>query len=729
MKKWKKWLTILLSTVMVGSFAVACNEGDDSSTPAGGNSSESSSNADDSTSSGGGTSSDDSTSSGGGTSSDDSTSSGGGTSSDDSTSSGGGTSSDDSTSSGGGTSSDDSTSSGGGTSSDDSTSSGGGTSSDDDSTLNADAQAYVEAIENMLKETRSLQMTSKIDMTEIGTPIKEDGSLDTANRDVDGVDVSVQMTFSLDDSNALSVYMLAEMEEVYEDGVYIEIAEMMLVGNGMYMRYYEFEKGAAESTIEKGYWEKEDLPFEELSVEAVVNSIMGEGGMTIIEDLLSAKEIGELQVAMKEAYVQAFAAILEAELIQEDKISVSMDLAPTITDWVTYLNAIDETKVTLAQFVEDTAEKMGIPMTYDTLLVDIATFGEKTVADAFDNLDTFAQANFNMTLQEMYDAALETELATKIFALIPDMDADALAQIKAFQLVSLKEEYGTIKFKELFNIMMAQVVGGNKQEGGSGSMDQPMPTSEDSVEDSVETPEEVDYWTELLGMLNQAKTMTLAETLGVIPEIPLKADELSFATEVAFGANKAISSIAISYAIDMEMETVETDYYYDKETGEKTEIAVPYHVSIDMTCSATISAFSKDEVAITAPTIDEIEMYLEGQTESVEYKMDVNPEGIEYGNLYVLNPLGGNPYLCEMGFRMKEGETFAYGTAVTVVATWYTNYATSNPAMGAYINAGLYEFEVTVSKDGTVEFGTMPSMDTINAWYAEQYPDQGQTDK
>ena len=653
MKKWKKWLTMLLSSVMVGSFAVACNSGDNSSESSGGGSSSSSS-------------------------------------------SGGGNSS----SIGGGSSSDDGNSS----------SSGGGSNSQA-------AQGYVAAIEAMLQETKSLKIAMDVDMTEKSTLVNDDGTLNTDEVDVDGAKVKVEVTLSLDANNALSLYGVAEMEEVYGDKTYIEISEGLIIGGASYNRYYGYEKGAAASEIDKGYWEKEMLPFEELSVEAVVAAMMGDGGMDIVEDLLSAKEFADVKVFVKEGFTKVFEALLDAELIEDGEMSASIDFAPIVTDWVEYLNGIDETEVTFSEFVENTTEKLGIAITYDSLLDDISAFGEKTVADAFDNLDTFAEENFDMSLQEMYNAALESEIAGKLFVLA-GMDADAIAQLKAYELASLKDAYGTIKFKELVNMVMAESMGG--QQGGS-DMAQPMSDSEE--------PEEVDYWAQIIAMLTQAKTMTLAETLGELPEIPLTANKLAFEGGITFDANKKITAIDFAYQIDAAAEVTDEEKVWEDEQEYPTIVEKTYFMELVMNCSMTVSSFSNTAVSFTAPTIDEIEMYLSEETNLYGYSMEVSPDGIEYANYYAYNPLNDGAYMFSFGFTLQEGETFAYDKAVTVVATWFNDYTGDYQAMRDYVYEGLYTFEITVSSDGEVEFGAFPSLDVINAWYAEQHPEYGDQDK
>ena len=459
----------------------------------------------------------------------------------------------------------------------------GGDSTPDDSTPTGDlvaseaAKKYVQAVNSTLESTKSLKITAGIQ----GVATTMD-----MNRQVEGVeniDMSAEIVISEDANGAYALSLKAEMTEGdVEEENETRVAEAILGGQYLYTRTYEADGTALP------LWTKQDIGMP-VDVEEIVETQMGIAWENI-EAILGTKEVVDFQNAMDEAFAFSIEEIINTGKVENGTLSMEVDFASFIMDWVNYIEAIDGNK-TLETFVNETAAKAGLPITYATLVNDASTFVSKTAADAVQILDDFAKTNFGKSLEEVKNEFAETEFLAAVMkaAGLSDQEIAAnVATIKATTIESLKTQYqlDQITMKDLINSVIASASA------------QPEPANEE-----VEAPAEpVDYVGQILTNLTQMKDVPISE-LGIANvEVPITLKELKVGGALSFNAdNTALTGISYSAKVDMDVDIFEVIGNGDQSVQQHTGIG---NAVISMNVS--IAQFSTSIVSINVPAENEI---------------------------------------------------------------------------------------------------------------------------
>jgi hypothetical protein len=255
----------------------------------------------------------------------------------------------------------------------------------------------------------------------------------------------------------------------------------------------------------------------------------------------------------------------------------------------------------------------------------------KTVPEAFQILETFSQENFGMTLQELKDALVNTELAGVIMNMFVagDTESDFIQQVKDFQIDSLKndENLKNLTLKALINMMIESSQpqpeetpnGGMTGEDGTITEEGAMKTSDEVVE------EPVDYVAEYIAMLTQMKGVTLAQMEMYMPEIPVnEITELTMTNSLTFNADGTkVTGAGVAFSADMNL-TIDN---YNPEI----EDYVPTAGDVKITASLNIDEFVTAATPITAPAEDEYRDVENGGNSGGSVEMGYNEVQNEFG--------------------------------------------------------------------------------------------------
>ena len=452
----------------------------------------------------------------------------------------------------------------------------GGDSSTPETLTNAQLAAnYANAISKTMEETKSLKLTGAFSLK--ATEYYYADGTTTVDPSKTHVDQAQSVAFEAiisEDADGYALKLKATMEQTDVSGTMSMTGEAIVKGQYAYTRSYMGEAG--------GSWTKEDLGMA-LDVETIVETQLGVD-WEVIEEMLGVKEIADATSAAKQALVNGFYNQLEAGAIKDNQVSFEINFAPFVSEWIEYINSVDESTMKFGAFVDATAAKAGIPFTYATFVDSLAALSEKTVAEAIDILDASMQEGAGMSLQEMKDALLATEIADVFFAKT-GMDAETVAAIKAMTIADVKAQFADLTVHEMMNQIMASAQQGEAE-----------PITDDT---------QADPWAETLQMLVAMKDVTLEQMEIALPTIPATANDLTLFGAIAFNQNgTAVTSVSFGADVELKVE-------FGAETGAAGTANQPGYGLAEISASFAMSEFSTSVVAVQAPAANEIAPDLE----------------------------------------------------------------------------------------------------------------------
>lgn len=318
---------------------------------------------------------------------------------------------------------------------------------------------------------------------------------------------------------------------------------------------------------------KEDLAsaidFEEL--EAMLAEIAGQIEITDEQKNTLITSLGDLAITVFN--------------IKDNKGSISIDAKPLIDDFMAYINAIDTVNDSVSDIIDDALALVDSDITTKAILDELERIAGLTVNQALAELDASLTENYDTTLQGLYDSIVNNPDFVKAWSdMLKDQaepgfsQADIEATITAIQSIKIADliaqyEIGDVVIYDLIAMFMAD------EEGGQ------IPTlSElfDGIEAIFSMP--LEEFEEMTGF------PIFTSIKGFIANITV--NELNAKLDVNF---KGIFNI----------DTIEGIFNYDVIT--KTPAHGTTDVSdIDLQVTLKIYDISKDEVAILAPTDEEI---------------------------------------------------------------------------------------------------------------------------
>ena len=424
------------------------------------------------------------------------------------------------------------------------------------------ATNYAETLNKTLEETKSLKITASFDLTATARHYGADGkTFDESLTKAGKKSGEFELVLSQDAQGTYSLKMKAEMEGQGEYEQEVSVYEAIVVGQYAYVRGYVGEDA---TTV---LWEKSDMGVS-LNVETLASQMLGMP-WSDIEELFNANEFAQMQASANQQLVSSLSEMLEAGKITNGAVNASLDLTDDVQGWIDYINGIDETKTTVAAFVDGTAAKLGMPISYATIVDEIAKSGEKTVADMIDILDAFAEEELGMTLQQLKDELVNSDFASKLMEEM-QMPADQVEMIKALKIEDLKaQEFATMTVQQLFDGMMAEDAGMT--------------------------------WESLVEALVAMKTATMAQMGMVMPELPIESvEKIAFTGGLQFN-DKGTALTAFNFGAGVSL-NIPIMSYTD---GVLTQIIGLGNLAINF--ALTVAEFSTTAVVITPPAADQIE--------------------------------------------------------------------------------------------------------------------------
>ena len=195
-----------------------------------------------------------------------------------------------------------------------------------------------------------------------------------------------------------------------------------------------------------------------------------------------------------------------------------------------------------------------------------------TVAEALTSIDVMLTAKYNTNLQAIKDAIINSEIMGVLFTDVLGLDAETIAQIKAWKVSSLKEdpEMKDLLVGDLINEFLLEM-------------------------ELVEAPEEgerpIDYCAEYLAMFEMALDTTLAELDIEIPSFKgIHIEKIKVASEMQMSKKYWLESVSSSLSLGLDVEE------YDYETG-----ILDYKTSVDLNLALSIAKISNKIVDIKIP--------------------------------------------------------------------------------------------------------------------------------
>lgn len=463
---------------------------------------------------------------------------------------------------------------------------GGGGSSDIPETT----QTYTDAVNATLNETKSVKFSLTMDLSE---------------NPFDDTTGEVTMDFLFTDSNGSLAMTIDGVSTSNEGESSTDYMKMIMKDGYVYTKVYSNE-------YPQEKWDKAEAPIIPTDFSFLFEAPetgmeeSAPGMMMVLQQIFATKEMKEIMAFCGEQYQAAWTALIESGTMENGVWTNTINLQPVVSDWIAYINAIDEETLTIAQALEGTFAKLGLVISCEQIINELSVLVSKTVPEAIDVLDAFAQENFNKSLQELKDTLLETELAGVILNMIAggDTQSSVIQNIKDFQISSLKtnENVKNMTLKDLINMMIEsaqpkpeETLPGEGTDGTVGE-DGVMKTSNEGGEGSGEVVEEsVDYVAQIIGMMTQMKDMTLAEAEIMIPEIPVTSVKtLSITNSLTLNANKTrIIGAAMNFAVEMNFNPMVSDQNTNS-TG-LMKLNVGFAVKEFSTSVATVNAPADSE--------------------------------------------------------------------------------------------------------------------------------------
>ena len=355
----------------------------------------------------------------------------------------------------------------------------------------------------------------------------------------------------------------------------ISVNEQVITAEYSYDRSYYYGVNATQAEIteianaEKWY-KTETTVADDLSTS--IQETFGEIPVELIEKLLATKEVKQAQEVIETAIKDNIADAIKAGKIKNGKATYEEDFADDVNSVISFLENIDENKDTLGNVINRALATVAPGLTAEALLGQIKAYTKMTVAEALTSIDELLTANYNTNLQAIKDAIVNSEIMGVLFTDVLEMDAETIAQIKAWQVSSLKED------PEIKDLIIGDLINSFMIENGM-------------VEAPVEGEEPIDYCAEYLAIIETALETTLAE-LGV--EIPsfkgVHINEVKVSSEMLINSKYWVEAVSGGLSLDLEVEE------FDYETG-----ALSYSTSLDIGLAVSITKISDKTVDIEIP--------------------------------------------------------------------------------------------------------------------------------
>ena len=600
------------------------------------------------------------------------------------------------------------------------------------------AKQYAAAVDATLAETKSVKISAEMQLLENAF----DDTLGTVTADI---------VFT-DDNGTLSMMINATSAST-EGGVsYTEYADVLMKEGYLYARSYD-----ANDPAENKIWRRSEAPiiptdFSFLFEEPEVGTEEGAPSMMVfIQQIFATKEMQDVMAFLGDAYDAVWMSLMDAGTIEDNVWSMTTDFAHVIEYWNDYAAIINEGTMTYGEFVEDFFRRMGVTVSYDQMINDVSVLVSKTVPEAIDILETFAQENFEMSLQELKDALVNTELAGVVMNMMVGGDADAIAAIKAWQVDTLKndETLKAMTLKDLINMAIESSqpqedtdVNGDPTVDGGYTENEKIETMSGEITDGatdgsegeeVET-QPTDYVAQYIAMLTQMKSTTLAEMEMYMPEIPVSnVEALTMTNSLTFNEEGTkVTGAGVAFAVDMDVTTEVYDY--------ETDSYVSTTGGIKMAISLNVDEFATTAATVTAPAEGEYEEVNNGGVNDGGSSMAVRVIEDENAHIeFCQEFVSGEYYTGEYMVMFKEyaqdapftyGETiylsevkFVEGVEQELIDAYLALYAEYDPMVcivvyedGSY-NIAISLWDATAEEESLVE---LPTLDEIGKALAEK---------
>ncbi len=451
----------------------------------------------------------------------------------------------------------------------------------------ASAKKYVETVSDTLETVKSFNVSGKVNVN-----VKEEDfiegttSVDPEQTEETRMTFYLDVTLTQDGENNVALSMTAKSEEMeVEFGetqvVYQSVVEVIVKDGYSYDRTYMISSAMtdAEKEEQKGLWTKAEitLPEEMPPIDsAFVNS------------LLNAKEIKEFGAQLLGGAQEIIAEKFFNDEVAGGKVSWSADLAPDFNEVIAFVEGIDESKDTLGGVINKVLAEITDNVTVESILAKVKEYKDKTVTQALTEIDA-ELAKKDTSLQGIYDAIVNSEVLTIILT-EAGMPAESFAQMKAFKIESLKEQFGMMTLGQVVNMIVESM-------NGEGEYIEPATTD-------MEESDSTDYASEAIALVEALMGVTLAELEIELPTfLGTQFNEISIDTGLQLNAaGDALEKLYLSVDLDIRAGNVMTEY---RETG-VTHTLQGYDYLV-VSADLTISSFSQSTVVINAPAADQVQ--------------------------------------------------------------------------------------------------------------------------
>ena len=430
----------------------------------------------------------------------------------------------------------------------------------------ASAKKYVQTVSDTLENAKSFHISGKVNAK---TTEGFDGEVD------EEMQVSLCLDITLtQDGDSFAMQMTAKSEEVEIefgsiDYSYQMINEAIIKDGYVYSRSYVVSSDMTSEELEatKGLWYKEEITMPEEISSLDINFVNSLLNATEIKEL-SAKILGGAQEILVEKFFNGDAA--------NGKVAWTKNIAPDINEVVAFIESIDETKDTLGDVLNRTLAEITDNLTIENILAKVKEYKDKTVAQALTEIDA-ELAKKDTSLQGIYDKIVNSEVVNLLLTQF-GMDAESVAQMKAFKIEELKTAYGEMTLGDVVNMIMEMYYG--------------------------EGEEPIDYASQVIAMLEAALDTTLEE-LGVeMPDLSmLQVNNMTIDTGLQLNsAGNALEKLYLS--VDVDVKETYTGLAIDEDRGMFGYTKFyQYVISADL----EIYSFSSSTVVINAPAADQVE--------------------------------------------------------------------------------------------------------------------------
>ncbi len=336
-------------------------------------------------------------------------------------------------------------------------------------------------------------------------------------------------------------------------------------------------------------------------------------------ELVSAEEKDEMLKALGAEIATVFS-------IRDNKGSISFDAKPAIEELFAYIEALDMENDTIGGVLDDALKLVSEDLTSAAIVNELERLAGLTVNEALAELDAWLTANYETTLQGLYDSIVSNpdvvSLIENVFAAQNDLDLEnpedkeivdaIIADIQALDFSDIIEEAG-IGDVPLYDLIASSIA------SFSGSEEGPAYPAKD----------------EIFAMVRSTLELTLAEfeeNMGA-PIFTFLKDAVSYLTvnklngklDLNFSGLLSLVSIDGALNIDIESET-------PSEVAEKTNTT---KLVFTMTLKVSEIGTTTLEIELPEDLIVIDNDLIEREFESEDGKLDINSCEDEEGNLIV----------------------------------------------------------------------------------------------